>query len=419
MSLWGDGNQFFKIPTDIKKNLKHRMTENDDNVIGEELPTKEDLSISFKQATAVCILVYEERENNNDDLVQAQAEDLADLQALLEITWGSLCKIKASGREGWRASTDHIGYLVRETSTGNILVPYHLADFFPSEDALDNLCRIASGVRVSDGVICLSGSSTFSGILRYISDLDYCEYAPFDRGEGWHDQFLNALRTPLEQQECEIMCLKGSVFNAEIPPKKIYTFHTPEDCQTQCFDYTLTSYAKLDFVTLYLEQVIKATNIVLPVDPGNPNDPTLSRSFAPQEAPIADGSWFPQRLLDPMSLGHCATWLKEEVREMQNVDLIKAAKRALSLSRITGFWEYGNDIIEQLNDTDAARQATLEEREALETLLTESNHPCRETFLNKLQETLEYFLPENPKPNYNDTTKLRRILTELLERITI
>ena len=59
MSLWGDGNQFFKIPTDIKKNLKHRMTENDDNVIGEELPTKEDLSISFKQATAVCILVYE------------------------------------------------------------------------------------------------------------------------------------------------------------------------------------------------------------------------------------------------------------------------------------------------------------------------------------------------------------------------
>ena len=222
--------------------------------------------------------------------------------------------------------------------------------------------------------------------------------------------------TPLEQQECEIICLEGRVFDAK--RDIIHDFKTRERCQTRYFNYRLTSHAKLDFVTLYSEQVIEATNMVLPVDPNDPNDPTLSQSFALQEAPITDGSWVPQRLLDPMSLGHYATWLKKEVEKMQNFDLIKAAKRALSLSRITGFSEDGDKIIEQLNDTDAARQTTLRERLALQTLLTDSNHPCKETFLKELLKTLEYFSPENRNQNYNDTTELREILTGLLTKIT-
>ena len=123
--------------------------------------TKEEATQAFRQAIASCILFYQTHKSFKDNANELQSlqNKANNLKQILEIIWGSLCEIYAADNDNneWTASSSHPGYLERQYNKYTILVPYHLADYFPTQDTLDELMKIASKVKVSDdGVICIS-----------------------------------------------------------------------------------------------------------------------------------------------------------------------------------------------------------------------------------------------------------------------
>ncbi|MGC4089850.1 MAG: hypothetical protein QM756_18580 [Polyangiaceae bacterium] len=93
--------------------------------------------------------------------------------------------------------------------------------------------------------------------------------------------------------------------------------------------------------------------------------PYFEESFAQQEAPIVDGAWVPQTLLAPLSIGRYAEWLRGQVTKKIDSDPVKAAKRALSLARITGYPEHGERVISALRAGTELVEVALEARRAL------------------------------------------------------
>lgn len=371
----------------------------------------------FQEAAALCMWLFQ----NPDYLSKPNVQDsLRQLKEFLEDTWISLCQFRAARFKGWTADTKFKGYLIIKSSSTIVRVPYHLADFFPNGEALEELCRIASRVQVApDGVICISGSSTYLEALKYIADIDYCEYAPLDKNDGWCDRFVNILYESLKKQENQLICVKGVIFDSE--RKRISTIRHNETTSGNA----RLSHARLDFIALFLEKVIEVTNLVLPIDRMNSkDDPTLEKSFALQEAPVNEGNWIPQQLLNPLSLGTYADFLREEVQKKKEEEPIKAAKRALSLARIIGFWQEGDSIINVLVQGDLIKSAAFEARKALEPILDElrqRNPQVAENLLNKLDETLRNLYSEDATKTLRDDSieVLQGIFDKLLDKIQI
>lgn len=243
----------------------------------------------FQQAAAACISLSQRQEYLGVKRIQKITEDL---QGTLERIWSSLCKIYAAGIEGW--TVDKGGYLIRKTSACSVLVPYHLADYFPTGDSLEALCNLAFDLKVMpEGVICISGSATFLEAVQYTSDIDYCEYVPFDKNEKWSHKFVDALYQAVEKQSDTLVCLKAMAFHP------VHTEHLDQGRGNyEVLKNLILSRARLDFLTHFLEDVTEATNLVLPVDIAKPDDSTLQQSFAAQEVPVVEGTWIPQKLLD-------------------------------------------------------------------------------------------------------------------------
>jgi hypothetical protein len=349
---------------------------------------------NFQRATARCILLYllhKKQQNISPDqekkeYTENEKRSVERLRNFLNKTWGNLCRIYAADKDEWSVDPVFKGYLVCEIPGNSIRVPFHLADYFPTGEAIEALSRLASDIRVTpNGVICISGSSTFLEALKHMADIDYCEYAPFDKNENWHIEFIEALQVASRKQNHYLTCMRLIAFSGK--QRTVYAYGNCENLHG-----TTLSHAKLDFITLFLENVIEATNIVLPVDTANSDDPILELSFAQQEAPIAEGTWIPQTLLEPISLGRYATWLTDEASEKLDSNPVKAAKRALALARIAGFWEEGSSVIDTLVTSNANMYSALNARSSLEPSLQElrqRNPQVGESFLNSLQTTLE------------------------------
>lgn len=312
-----------------------------------------DYRAQFARVGATCIRLYLQTRDSqpwSSELTVA-VEKLA---ATLGEIWGALAIIYARRAPAWRVDSDAPGYLIRSIDEADLRLPYHLAADFPkSDDFVTALARLALSLRCTNqSAVCISGSTTFWDALEFVADVDFCEYVP--RREDADDAALAAdFEKARALRAAGLVCLRGSARG-----KDGSELDVPADL-TRGFVR-----AKLDFLALLAGDVIEATNVVLAVNPSDPNDPSFARSFAQQEAPIGD--WVPRSLLDPLSIGQYAHWLREEVASKLGKDPIKAAKRALSLARIAGYDARANELIEGLGQCPELVETALKARRELE-----------------------------------------------------
>ena len=74
----------------------------------------------------------------------------------------------------YRVDAANPGYVTRD----QVLVPFYLLEDLPGTSELAELVALGLTLRVTaDGVICLSGSTALLGSLKFVGDIDYCEYA--------------------------------------------------------------------------------------------------------------------------------------------------------------------------------------------------------------------------------------------------
>lgn len=276
------------------------------------------------------------------------------LRLLLGQIWGAFARIYAARTKNWIADQDNPGYLIRKAQHAEVRVPYHLAPDFPDDGALDDLVDLALKVRVGGkGVICLSGSSTFLAALRIVADVDFCEYfieTTLKQEESLKERLRALSKTSSERLVCtevKVYNRKGEVISLEIAQDVVAIFR-----------------AKVRFLALLAGDIVETTNLVLQSSGGS-TDPSLRLSHAAQEAPIVNGSWIPQELLDPLSIGRYVDWLLAEVRSKLKTDLIKAAKRGLSLARITGYAKHGDGLISILQNGVGLLEAAIDARAEL------------------------------------------------------
>src|SRR5262249_43550869 len=74
----------------------------------------------------------------------------------------------------YRTHIDYVGYLIRHVDGMTLFIPFHLGRFFPHDEIVRDLARAAQALSLTPrDPICLSGSATFLGATRSISDLDF------------------------------------------------------------------------------------------------------------------------------------------------------------------------------------------------------------------------------------------------------
>ncbi len=310
--------------------------------------------VEFRRAIIGCIRLHRATLSGVrwSDALRRSVETL---RALLGRIWGAFAQIYAARTTGWEADSANPGYLIRRARHAKVRVPYHLAPDFPADRTLDDLTDLALAIRtIGQGAICLSGSSTFWEALRIVADVDFCEYVPFAVVKA-KDPLLRRLRALSKTISARAFCTGAKVYDINGLPLSLDTVHDP----------AAVFRAKLDFIAPLTHDVVEATNLVLPITKGEPADPALKLSYALQEAPISSGTWVPRELLDPLAIGRYADWLQSEVRGKWDSDLIKAAKRGLSLARITGHAEHGDRLISILQTGTGLIEVALEARAAL------------------------------------------------------
>lgn len=378
--------------------------------------TKEEARDIFREASAACIRLYQDKVNRTNRVNEAAK----DLEQKLGDIWGSLCELYEEKYPLWHADQSHKGYLCRTVNEKEVKVPYHLVDDFPLGDTLNELCQLAIKVKTADnGVVCISGSTTFLRSLEYVADIDYCEYVPVDKSTSWHVAFVNTLEAATSRFSNDLAWLRGKV---EVFDDNgvITTLKLGENALQITANI---GRGKLDFVAQFMGEIVKATNVILPVDKDQADDSNLGLSFPLQEAPITDGSWVPQKLLEPISLGAYATWLSKEVKDYQDSEPIKAAKRALSLARLTGFPEEADQVIDILTKHGAPLKATLDARQALKAKFL-NMQDCDENVMRDLSQKLDKTINKlsNAYSRYNDAAtncsdQLKQVMTELCEAL--
>ena len=99
---------------------------------------------------------------------------LGEIRITIEAIWSSLAAIAAARFKGTRLDDAQPGYVIRD----EVLVPFYLLEDLPETDQLVEIATLGLSLRVTkQGVICLSGSTALLGSLKFVGDIDYCEYA--------------------------------------------------------------------------------------------------------------------------------------------------------------------------------------------------------------------------------------------------
>lgn len=378
-----------------------------------------DVSISqvqFRRAIADCIRLH--RVTLGGTLWSNALHESVDmLRRLLAQIWGEFARIYAARTASWIADLENPGYLMRKAHHAEVRVPYHLAPDFPNDQTLDELVDIALAIRIGGlSVICLSGSSTFWEALRIVADVDFCEYVPVTTSTSENPLSVRLLRLS-EIRTDRLVCIEVKVYNTKGDDLSL---DSPQDLPA-------IFRAKLRFITFFSNDVVEATNLVLQSTRGSV-DPALKLSNPAQEAPIINGSWVPQELLDPMSLGRYADWLMSEVSSKWDSNPTKAAKRGISLARITGYPEHGNHLISILQKGTGLVEAAMSARSGLFPAiqeLVESYPDIGQPLMRALKHTNEKLRREfdarrlgAEKYSAQGTNDLKKALTSLLRDVS-
>lgn len=242
------------------------------------------------------------------------------------------------------------GYLSTVSGGKTIYVPFQLASVFPGEDVLGAVLQVAEDVRLlPENPICISGSTTFLGRLREVSDLDFCEYHLQDP-----EELPSAVAAKAEISKLapliEVKCDGERVHHPWTDIKvrvgtAMIAGRSPEAPAAKI---------KLDLVSNGPLGAMPTTSVVLPLgsdrELGNAQE-----SFVFQEA-VIDEKGPPRALLNPAGFAGYCNWLLEEARSLTTdtsgkaatVRAPKALKRLLSLLLAIGDSETVEEVLENL-----------------------------------------------------------------------
>jgi hypothetical protein len=283
---------------------------------------------------------------------------LGAMRSAIEDLWAWLATNAAAEFQGASVDSANPGYLIRD----KVLVPFYLLQDLPGAAELAEIAALGLSLRVTDdGVICLSGSTALLGSLKFVGDIDYCEYAvpgTYTTADIVASASAHAVRTALP------LCERVKVVDPKWSQNcAAWDASTPREL-TRCIDEDGAYQLKLDFITsTQAVGPVEATNMALLLAEGR-EDEILRASFAAQEIPIL-GSVLPRPLCEPLQLGRYINFLIEQVQQYADANPVKALKRALSLARILMLPEWSDDLIEYLRDPRAALSAAMEARSQL------------------------------------------------------
>jgi hypothetical protein len=280
------------------------------------------------------------------------------LRSSIEDLWGWLAEGVAAAFPGTTVDIARPGYVIKD----EVLVPFFLLQDLPGTAELAELSTLGLSLRLTkDGVICLSGSTALLGTLKFVGDIDYCEYAApgtFSTSDIVASASAHAARTALP------LCERVKVMN----PKWTRSCSDWDSAARvelqQRIDEDGAHQLKLDFITgTATVGTAEATNMALLLAAGK-EDEIVRASFAAQEVPI-HVSMLPRQLCEPLQLGRYINFLLREVQHYAEENPVKALKRALSLERILMLPPWDEDLEAYLQDPRAALTAAIGARSQL------------------------------------------------------
>jgi hypothetical protein len=276
----------------------------------------------------------------------------------IESLWEWFATNTALEFPGTSVDSANPGYLMRD----KVLVPFYLLQDLPATAQLAELAALGLSLRVTnDGVVCLSGSTVLLGTLRFVGDIDYCEYAV--PGRYSTEAVVASASTHAARTESPL-CERVKVMHRNWSQScDAWDSTTPGEL-TRLIDQEGAYQLKLDFITsTKAVGTVEATNMALLLTQGR-EDEIVRASFAAQEAPIP-GSVLPRPLCEPLQLGRYINFLIKQVQDYSEANPVKALKRALSLARILMLPQWNDTLIECLQNPRAALTAAIESRSLL------------------------------------------------------
>jgi hypothetical protein len=305
------------------------------------------------ETIGACVLLYREAAAGRGEALAGLAAELATFVPNL---WLGLAESFSGLHPQWRPLDDRPGHLCRVVEETMVTVPIHLIDDFPDDRTLSELCALAKAVRCDErSAICISGSAALQRTLHFVADVDFCEYVS-DRNFARHRAFARHARSVPPPLAC--LSLKAECNG--VAWKQLRPFD-PEEVAADAMAFT---WAKCDFVaTTVAVGLVEVSNVILVLDPAQPDIGPALRSFAAQEAPF--GSWVPRAFAVPLELGRYVQWLLEQVERLGDNHPVKALKRAIALARVLLLAEFADEARDALLEHHATLAAALESRLAL------------------------------------------------------
>lgn len=317
-------------------------------------------------------------------------EILREIRASLKTIFRTIAEALAASPRwtSWAADPEHPGYLACVVDDLRIRAPWNLLADIPPPEVLSELAGLAHRIRSGpETVICLSGSSAIYSAVQAIGDLDFCEYVEQPGLESTNEErsFKRTVCKVAPLDDGDLACVELKILESVPPPPKgkALVRRRPWDPPpVDDLDFLGLAEgavaAKCDFIAwTRFEGVLEMTNVVLFIHSDQPEAGAGRRSFPPQEALLAGpGAWVPRRLEEPRSLGRYVNWLQAEILRLltpENLDLAKATKRALALTRLLSLEDQGKKLLEILEDRRLTLGSALCARLALRSKLRAPN----------------------------------------------
>ncbi|MDM0116688.1 hypothetical protein QTI66_31615 [Variovorax sp. J22R133] len=330
---------------------------------------------------------HQRRTTRSIDL--AGAKELEEFRKIIKGHWHVFAQAAAwkMRSQGASANSEQIGYVVFPVSGNNVFVPFFLHDMMPLARELRKMAALGARIQVDPGsVICLSGSACQFGKIRYISDLDFCEYVP--KLDHNSKDRLSELASRRDAQGPQLLSLSLGQHTTWKAPwaENLSSSDVVDKLQAAPFRQCI-------FVAeLASLGVFEVTNLILDLDYGVPEAGSeAARSFAFQEVSISEVAWTPRDLSDPLRLGAYLAWLVENAAEHIAASgksprlIVKAVRRLLSACRLMMLGTEVDELI-KLARNDGALLASLQDRCQLHASLFVMNR----TDLNKIRKRLEF-----------------------------
>ncbi|MDB5243463.1 MAG: hypothetical protein JWP57_4088 [Spirosoma sp.] len=248
---------------------------------------------------------------------------------------------------GWYADLQNPGYLIRQAPPAFFRVPAHLVAVFPNGDILQRIWELANAVRIhSSSIVCLSGSNVVKQIFEHVDDVDFCEYLPLSGGNAVADAVMSRAGG-----SDNLICTAVNACGLEWTPTS-NNIEFRDSLVSTDFRIVDRSTLKMDFISRAAEiRPQDVTNLAIICDEDFKSS-GFSKTFSFQEAHVSASDYVPNKLSNASEMGRYVWWLTTQVKKYkQERNLVKALKRALSLTRVCWMHNFSDEIKDFLSKT--------------------------------------------------------------------